>query len=285
MTVARFTLAPANLSEAMELARMISNSNFCPAQMKGKPGDVILALQMGSEIGLGPMQAIQNISVINGRPSLWGDALVAVAMSSPNYISHREWTDGNINDGTLTAHCAVIRKNSEEHIRSFSMSDAKKASLWGKTGPWTQYPERMLQMRARGFAIRDKFPDTLRGIQIAEEASDYQVVETTQNPVVVQNVVPAIEHTSEIITPKLQEHLDKINDCVSEDTLKTVYLSAMRLFKHCKEDLAILVNAKDVKKAELEEKAAANAANPEQIDQAGVDEFLAELDEAEKGVA
>src|SRR6185295_12780043 len=51
-------------------------------------------------------------------------------------------------------------------------ADAKTANLWGKAGPWTQYPKRMLQMRARGFGCRDCFPDLLRGIIIKEEAED-----------------------------------------------------------------------------------------------------------------
>jgi hypothetical protein len=57
------------------------------------------------------------------------------------------------------------------------VAEAKKAGLWGKQGPWTQYPRRMLQMRARGFALRDAFPDVLRGLVTAEEAADYTHVE------------------------------------------------------------------------------------------------------------
>jgi hypothetical protein len=56
--------------------------------------------------------------------------------------------------------------------RSFSVADAKKASLWGKAGPWSNYPKRMLQMRARSWALRDAFPDVLRGIGIKEEQHD-----------------------------------------------------------------------------------------------------------------
>jgi hypothetical protein len=61
----------------------------------------------------------------------------------------------------------------EETEATFSVADAKRAKLWGKSGPWTQYPKRMLAMRARGFAIRDAFPDAMRGMITAEEAQDY----------------------------------------------------------------------------------------------------------------
>ena len=57
-------------------------------------------------------------------------------------------------------------------VGKFSVADAKLAGRWGKAGPWKQYPRRMLQMRARGFALRDAFADALKGIQSAEEVQD-----------------------------------------------------------------------------------------------------------------
>src|SRR5271166_163441 len=130
-----FVMAPSSLAEAMEYSKMIANSSFCPTAMKGKPGDVIIAMQMGAEVGLSPMQAIQNIAVINGRPSLWGDAALALVLASPNYVTHREWTEGSIKEGNLTAYCAITRKYSEEYVKSFSQQDAERAGLWKKVGP------------------------------------------------------------------------------------------------------------------------------------------------------
>jgi hypothetical protein len=50
--------------------------------------------------------------------------------------------------------------------------DAKRAGLWTKAGPWQTYPRRMLQMRARSFALRDAFPDVLKGLISVKEALD-----------------------------------------------------------------------------------------------------------------
>jgi hypothetical protein len=193
--IAQFIIRPTSLAESMQLAKMIADSSFAPKDMRGKPGDVILALQMGSEVGLSPIQSIQNIAVINGRPSLYGDAALAVAMSSPNYEYHKEDMEGSLKDSNLTAYCTVKRKGAEEHTVRFSQEDAKKAGLWGKAGPWTLYPARMLQMRARSFAIRDQFADAMRGIQVAE--SDYTVLESTDKP--------EIKVTAEYIAPKIEE--------------------------------------------------------------------------------
>lgn len=166
-----FNFEITSLQQAMEYSKMIASSDLAPKDYKGKPGNVLIAIQCGMEIGLKPMQAIQNIAVINGRPAVWGDALQALVLASPlcEYIREKI-----VND---VAYCTVKRKNDEEQTYKFSKDDAKKANLLGKPGPWTQYPDRMLQMRARGFALRDKFADVLKGIALVEEVQDYQVIQ------------------------------------------------------------------------------------------------------------
>jgi hypothetical protein len=166
-----FSLVPTNLAEAKELATLISKSDLVPKDYQDKPGNVLVAIQMGQELGLQPMQALQGIAVINGRPSVWGDAMLALVRGNSLCESLHEYFDGE--GDSLTAVCAITRKGEKANIvRRFSVADAKKASLWGKTGPWTNYPQRMLQMRARAWACRDAFPDVLKGISVAEEAQD-----------------------------------------------------------------------------------------------------------------
>jgi hypothetical protein len=156
------------LDSAIRCAEFIAKSSFCPKGMVGKPGDVVVAMQMGQELGLKPLQALQNIAVINGRPSLWGDAMLAVARQSPDF----EYIKEEYLKDSKTYICRVKRKFEPEFEQSFSEADAKLAGLWGKQGPWAQYPRRMLQMRARGFCLRDAYPDLLRGIITCEEAED-----------------------------------------------------------------------------------------------------------------
>lgn len=172
-------LTPSNLKEAMEYATIIANSAMVPKTYQGKAGDILVAVQMGAELGLKPIQALQNIAVINGKPSVYGDALLALVQAHSSFEDIKEWYD----EKTNTAFCRVKRKNQTEHTVSFSIEDAKKAGLWGKGGPWTQYPKRMMQMRARGFALRDKFADALGGLITVEEAQDYQVVDTPEKDV------------------------------------------------------------------------------------------------------
>lgn len=161
-----FDLSPQTFEQALTFSQYLADSDMVPKDFKGKPANCLIAIQWGMEIGLKPLQAMQNIAVINGRPSLWGDALIALARSSPlcEYIIETQ-TD-------TVATCRVKRRGEPEQERTFSMTDAKLAGLVGKQGPWGQYPKRMMQMRARAFAIRDVFPDVLKGLSVAEEAMD-----------------------------------------------------------------------------------------------------------------
>ncbi|MBV1952690.1 MAG: recombinase RecT [Cycloclasticus sp.] len=163
-----FNLQPANLDEAMNLATMLANSSMVPKNYKNQKEDTLVAMMMGSELGLNPIQALQNIAVINGKPSIYGDALLALVQNHPAFGSIQEVFD----ETAYTATCTVQRKNGHPHTVVFSKADAEKAGLWGKQGPWTQYPKRMMQMRARGFALRDQFADALLGLITAEEAED-----------------------------------------------------------------------------------------------------------------
>ena len=83
----------------------------------------------------------------------------------------------------MTAVCRVKRRGLDVAETAFAVSDAKRANLWGKAGPWSQYPARMLRFRARSFALRDQFGDALRGLLTTEEASDVVTVEGTATTV------------------------------------------------------------------------------------------------------
>lgn len=164
--------APATLDEAMRFSDMLASSSMVPKAYQGKPQDILVCVQWGYEMGLAPMQALQNIAVINGKPSVYGDAAMALVQASPVCEDIEEFFEG---EGTPNpvAVCVAHRKGRKPVTAKFSVEDAKRAGLWGKQGPWQAYPKRMMQMRARGFALRDAFPDVLKGLITAEEAQDY----------------------------------------------------------------------------------------------------------------
>lgn len=173
---ASFDLSPRSLDEAMRFAAVLADSSIVPKDFIGKPGNVLVAIQWGMELGLKPMQAMQNIAVINGRPALWGDALLALVLASPVCEYVHEWEESG------TAYIKVKRRGKPEDIQHFGDAEAQKAGLIGKQGPWAQYPQRMKKMRARAFALRDNFADVLKGIAFAEEVMDIEPTERDITP-------------------------------------------------------------------------------------------------------
>lgn len=164
--------APVTLDEAMRFSDMLAKSQMVPKAYQGKPEDVLVAVQWGRELGLAPLQALQNIACINGKPSVYGDAAMALVQASPVCENIEEYFEGEGSPNPVAV-CVAKRKGRTPVTVKFSVEDAKRAGLWGKTGPWQAYPKRMMQMRARGFALRDAFPDVLKGLITVEEAQDY----------------------------------------------------------------------------------------------------------------
>jgi hypothetical protein len=161
-------------------ATAVAKSGLAPKGIQ-TPEAIFIAIEMGLEVGLPPMSALQNIAVINGRPSIWGDAQLAVCRGTGEVEEFVEWYEQGgkklarnpttFGDDT-TAVCRVKRRGYEAAETAFSVADSKQAKLWGKEGPWSQYPGRMLRFRARSFALRDTFGDALKGLRAAEEVMD-----------------------------------------------------------------------------------------------------------------
>lgn len=171
-------MIPKDITEAIALAKIMSESTLVPKEFQKNIANCTLAIGLGGELGLSAFQAVQSIMVVNGRPTLWGDAMPGLIRAS----GKMEYLDETYDEKTKTCVCRVKRVGEPEIIRTFSEADATAAGLTKKDGPWQTYRKRMLQMRARSWALRDGFADILKGLQMYEEVVDY--VETTAIPVV-----------------------------------------------------------------------------------------------------
>lgn len=182
-------LALETLQDAMQLAEWAADSDLVPKDYRSKPANCLIAFQMGAEVGMHPLQALQSIAVINGRGAFYGDAVLAIARSSSVWSEKhfKEWTTGTFPDNDYTHHCQIGRIVKDGSVRiaeeSFSVEDAKRAGLWNRRGrdgqptPWVQYPKRMMTFRPRNFVLRDNFGDVLKGMPIVEDLQDVEEAE------------------------------------------------------------------------------------------------------------
>lgn len=192
--VGGWNITPENFDKFQKMAELIASSDIVPKDFKGKPGNVIVAIQMGTEVGLAPMQALQSIAVISGRPGLFGGAPLALVRRSGLLEIHKEEWDAKTQTATVT----VKRRGDPDPItHTFSMEDAKKIKqkrykngqafyeVLADKDTYKNFPRRMCTFRSRGFCLWDKFPDVLKGLAPAETLdgiSDDAIVDTTATP-------------------------------------------------------------------------------------------------------
>lgn len=175
----------ASIEDMWKFANYVIASKLAPKGID-KPESVVVILQMGFELGLPPMQSLQNIAVINGRPAVWGDAVPGLVEASgkqeygyPTKVGECG-KDGKCPDDYGYKY-TTKRKGRDEYSYTFTVADARTAKLWGKTSKdgvastWVLHPSRMLLNRARTFCLRDVYADVLKGLITIDEAEHISV--------------------------------------------------------------------------------------------------------------
>lgn len=181
-------LVPQSLDDVYRLSKALAASgDMIPETFRGKPEAVMAAVLRGMDVGLRPMQALASIAVINGRACFWGDALPAIMQKHNHQLDHLIEGEGD----DMVAIATLVRGDTgQKIIRTFSVTDAKRAGLWqseatvtrktkdgrpytkDNDSPWYRHPKRMLGMRARSYACRDGAADAMMGMGVAEEEID-----------------------------------------------------------------------------------------------------------------
>jgi hypothetical protein len=157
------------MAPAVELAKAIAATDFVPRAMRNNPAAISAAILYGDEVGLGPMQSLAKIAVIEGRPFVAAEAQRALVLAA----GHQLWIEDATN--TRVTWCGR-RAGTDEIIRiTWTMDDARRARLDGKPN-WRSYPRQMLSARASAELVRAAFADAVGGLGAIEEAEDAPVV-------------------------------------------------------------------------------------------------------------
>jgi hypothetical protein len=176
-------------SELIDMANIYHKSKLAPPHLQ-TPESIYIAFRWALALNIDPFLGLRDIFVIENIPTIRTEAAIALVEAS-GFCEYIEQSFlGQPFDDNFTAICKVKRKGRKEHISTFAVKDAKIAKLWGKKTKdgkdtvWILYPKRMLMYRAVGFAIRDVFPDVLRGAKLYEEVinyPDFQILEDKSN--------------------------------------------------------------------------------------------------------
>lgn len=150
------SMSPAAVQARIQYAKALSSSDLLPVAYRGKPANVLIAVEMGNALGLKPMAALNGIAVINGKPTLSADLMAAVVRNAGHKLRVEE------KPGAVRA--TLIRSDDPDfsYEAIWDQGKAEKAGLWGK-GNWVKYPGQMLRARAISEVIRQGASECLFG--------------------------------------------------------------------------------------------------------------------------
>lgn len=151
---------------AWKLAEKIAGTDFVPTALRGRPEAVLACILAGHELGIGPMQALSKIHIIEGRPAMAAELMRALVLQAGHEL---EYADVSITSVTAEGR----RRGSDRWTRvTWTADDVKRGQLDQKPNH-RKWPRAMLIARATAELCRMIFPDVLAGISYTiEELSD-----------------------------------------------------------------------------------------------------------------
>jgi hypothetical protein len=153
-----------------EQADMLIKSNFLPQSIKA-PEQAIAIILQGRELGIGAMAALQTINVIQGKPTISPQLMLALINRSG------QLEDIKMESNATAATCMMKRKGRMPHTVKFGEVEAKNLGLFGKDN-YKKQPGTMFQWRAVAMCARVVFPDVILGLYTPDEMGADMDLET-----------------------------------------------------------------------------------------------------------
>lgn len=164
-------IIPRNIAECTDLAERLAKSTLLPEKLRNKVPDVLMTIMAGQEMGLAPMAALRSFHVIEGKPVMSADGMVAVVLGSGKAVYFR-----CVSASSESVTYETLRVGDDKPQRcEWTMEMAKKAALHQKDN-WRGYPRAMLASRARAELARAVYPDVLAGCYTDDEMGHLGVV-------------------------------------------------------------------------------------------------------------
>lgn len=204
-----------DMDEAYRLAKNLAIASLMPDALRGKASDVFALLLYGQDLGLSPMQAIQGIYVVKGKPQLSGTTWIALARKAGHRVRIIESTDERCT-------VEIVRADDPQgaHRETFTLADAAKAGLThikdgkaflrdkhGNPLPWEAYTRTMLRNRAISNCAKFACPEVALGFGVE---GDYDYISDVAAVVTPPEVVEA-----ETVTDP-EKVADEINSMAEE---------------------------------------------------------------------
>lgn len=157
------------------LAERYANSSMVPDTYRGKPDNCFVALELASRMDVSPTLVMQNLYIVQGKPSWSGQACKALIDGSGKFRDSEFVMTGSYDDGTRGCYLQAVSSRTGKLIKGteITLRMANDEGWLGKKGSkWKTMPEQMLKYRAAAFFARTECPEALMGFQTADEITD-----------------------------------------------------------------------------------------------------------------
>ena len=172
-----------NFQNAMVMAEQLSKSDMIPATYKGKPENCIIALELSNRLKLSPFLVMQNMYIVQGRPSWSSSFIISCINGSGRFTGPLMF---EMDEAKTKCRAVAVDKATNKKLQGpvITMEMAHAEGWLGKNGSkWKTMPELMLRYRAAAFFGRLYCPEIINGMLTTEEAQDIRPL-TEENDVV-----------------------------------------------------------------------------------------------------
>lgn len=178
------------MTDRIEHAKIVAQSSLIPAEYRGKPADIVWAMDIGDALGVPYTQVMQSMVVARGKMTMSADLMGAVVRRAGHKLRLRE--DGD----SVTATLIRADDTDYEFTVTWDKAKAQAAGLWGSRGPWQQYPRQMLRARAITEVCRQGASDALAGTVYTPEELESAPAQNAPQ----KSAAPTEDHTQRDMT-------------------------------------------------------------------------------------
>lgn len=162
----------ANFKESFGMATALAKSDIIPNTFRNKPENVVIAMQIASNLGMGIMPVMQNLYIISGKPA-WMAQFVISVLNSSGLFTPLRWEEWDDPKRGLSAVCYATDRATGEILKSIPITMAMaKSEGWTRNSKWESIPEQMLRYRSASFFGRVYAPHLLNGMYTIEEVEE-----------------------------------------------------------------------------------------------------------------
>ena len=176
---------PKLLNQILKLSNIYSSSSMVPDSYRGKSDNCFVALELASRMDVSPILVMQNLYIVQGKPSWAGQACKALVDGSGKFRESEYIMTGNFEDGSRGCYLQAVNSKTGKLVKGteITLKMARDEGWMNKNGSkWKTMPEQMLKYRAAAFFARTECPEVLMGFQTAEETEDVYGAAPKQAP-------------------------------------------------------------------------------------------------------